>query len=91
MQYACYRAGPSEFHTTGTLKTWNILDDLHKITQIVLLLNGRYDEAQDSVITASFLRIPKAKWVTFAESSHMPHFEERERFLEAVGDFLTFD
>ncbi|KAJ7457146.1 proline-specific peptidase [Mycena galericulata] len=31
----------------------------------------------------------RVKWVQFAESSHMPFFEERERFFQVVGDFLT--
>jgi hypothetical protein len=27
-------------------------------------------------------------WVVFEESSHMPHLEEPERFLDVVGAFL---
>ncbi|OZJ01372.1 hypothetical protein BZG36_05736 [Bifiguratus adelaidae] len=81
--------GPSEFHITGPLKHWTIVKDAHKINVPTLLLNGRYDEAQDSVVEPYFREIPKIKWVTFAESSHMAHEEERERFMQVVGSFLT--
>ncbi|KAL7279767.1 hypothetical protein ACG7TL_006174 [Trametes sanguinea] len=81
--------GPSEFHITGSLKTWSILDSISEIKVPTLLLNGRYDEAQDSVLYPYFQGLEKVKWVTFAESSHTPQFEERELFIERVGDFLT--
>lgn len=54
-----------------------------------LLLNGHYDEAQDSVLAPYFSGIRQVKWFTFAESSHTPQFEEREKYMQRVGDFLT--
>ncbi|KAK7045122.1 proline iminopeptidase [Favolaschia claudopus] len=80
--------GPSEFYVTGPLKEWSMVEDAHKIRVPTLLMNGRYDEAQDSVMAPFFNRIPYVKWVTFAESSHMVHWEERERFMEVLGSFL---
>jgi hypothetical protein len=53
------------------------------------MLNGRFDEAQDSAMNSFFERITMVKWVQFAESSHMSHYEERERFMQTVGDFLA--
>lgn len=83
------RNGPSEFHIIGTLKNWSIVEELHKILQPVLILNGRYDEAQDACVAPYFNLIPKAKWVTFEESSHTPQWDERERYIQVIGDFLT--
>ncbi|KAJ7622508.1 proline iminopeptidase [Roridomyces roridus] len=81
--------GPSEFHITGPLKTWSMLSSLHKIIVPTLLLNGRYDEAQDSCVRPFFEGIQgKVRWVTFAESSHMSHWEERERCMDVVSGFL---
>ncbi|KAJ7149035.1 Alpha/Beta hydrolase protein [Mycena crocata] len=80
--------GPSEFNVTGTLKTWTVVDDLPKITVPTLLINGRYEAAQDFAVAPFFHRMPKVKWVQFAASSHMPFFEEKERYLQVVGDFL---
>ncbi|KAJ7727389.1 proline-specific peptidase [Mycena metata] len=81
--------GPSEFTVTGTLKTWTVIEDLHKIDVPTLLINGRFDEAQDVSVNPFFQKIPKVKWVQFAESSHMPLFEENERYLQVIGDFLA--
>ncbi|KAK4985998.1 hypothetical protein LTR50_005590 [Elasticomyces elasticus] len=80
--------GPSEFHVIGTLKEWNITKDLHKINVPTLLINGRYDEAQDEVMQPFFKEIEKVKWVRFAESSHMPQLEETDECIEVLGHFL---
>ncbi|KAG6852610.1 hypothetical protein C0991_010481 [Blastosporella zonata] len=82
------RNGPSEFTITGTLKTWSIIDILHTIKPPTLLINSVYDEAQDVCVLPFFNRIPRVKWVQFANSSHVPLFEERERYMQVVGDFL---
>lgn len=66
-----------------------MVEDAHKINVPTLLLNGRYDQAQDSSIKPYFERIPRVKWVQFNESSHTAHFEEHERFIEVVGEFLV--
>ncbi|KAJ6616734.1 hypothetical protein B0H10DRAFT_1798908, partial [Mycena sp. CBHHK59/15] len=76
--------GPSEFHITGQLK----VNGHHKINVPTLLLKGRYDQARDPVVAPFFREIPCIKWVTFAESSHMLHFEERERYMQVVSGFL---
>ncbi|KAL0578387.1 hypothetical protein V5O48_003608 [Marasmius crinis-equi] len=81
--------GPNEFYITGSLKTWTVIDQLDRIVVPTLLTNGRYDEAQPSTMTPFFQKIPKVKWVTLENSSHMPHQEETERFIEIVGQFLT--
>ncbi|THU93623.1 proline-specific peptidase [Dendrothele bispora CBS 962.96] len=81
--------GPSEFFITGSLKDWSILEDIHRINVPTLLTNGRKDEAQDSTVLPFFEKIAKVKWVTFEKSSHTPHLEETERYLEVVGSFLT--
>jgi len=83
--------GPSEFTVVGPLKDWTIIEDLHKIKATTLLINGRFDEARDDCVLPYFRFIPKVKWVTFANSAHMPHLEETERYLEVVGSFLTLD
>ena len=54
-----------------------------------LLLNGAHDEAQDPVIRPFFDKLPRVKWYTFAESSHLANLEEREKYLQLVGDFLS--
>lgn len=81
--------GPSEFHVIGSLKSWSILDQIHKIRVPTLLINGRYDEATDELMEPFFKAIEKVKWVVFAESSHLPNIEERTRFMEVVHEFCS--
>ncbi|KAJ7592774.1 proline iminopeptidase [Mycena floridula] len=81
--------GPFEFEVIGNLKDWTIEQDAHRIKVPTLLLNGRYDEAQDIVVEPLFQAIPNVKWFTFPESSHMAHHEETARFMDIVGKFLT--
>ncbi len=80
--------GPSEFHCVGTLKTWDITDRLHEIATPTLLISGRYDEATPYIVEQVHTRIPGARWELFEESSHMPHVEEPDAFLDCVEGFL---
>jgi len=80
--------GPSQLQTTGSLENWSIIPELHRIEVPTLLLNGRYDEAQDECVRPYFQHIQRVKWYTFAESSHTPHWEERPLYMRIVRDFL---
>ncbi|KAF8153777.1 proline iminopeptidase [Crassisporium funariophilum] len=81
--------GPSEFHVIGSLKDWTITNDAHKIEASLRMTNGRYDEATDNVLFPMFKAIPHVKWVQFSDSSHMPHQEERGRYMIVVAEFLA--
>ncbi|MDT0261670.1 proline iminopeptidase-family hydrolase [Jatrophihabitans lederbergiae] len=80
--------GPSEFHVVGSLKSWTVVDRLPRITVPTLIISGRYDEATPVAVQPFFDLIPDSRWRVFAESSHMPHVEETERYLAVVEAFL---
>jgi L-proline amide hydrolase len=80
--------GPSEFHVVGTIRDWDITERLGDIDVPTLLLSGRHDEATPRIVGEIRDRIPNAEWVLLEESSHLPHVEEPERFIEAVEGFL---
>ena len=80
--------GPNEFHVTGTMKDWTIVDRLHLVEAPTLVVNGRHDEATDGCVLPYVDNIPGARWHQFAESSHMPHVEERDLYMRVIGDFL---
>ena len=82
------RQGPSEFYITGVIKSWTIVDDIHKVTIPVLLINGAYDEATDLCMRPYFEKLQKVKWVTLPNSSHMSIWEERDKYMEVVNGFL---
>ena len=81
--------GPSEFHVVGRLKGLDITGRLGEIAVPTLVLSGRHDEATPLIAQTVQQGIPGAEWVLFEESSHMPHVEEAERYLEVVDAFLT--
>lgn len=81
--------GPSEFRITGTLKDWNVVPRLGEIRVPTLLLSGRYDEATPAIVETIHRGIPGSEWVIFENSSHMPHLEEPERYMQAVNEFLN--
>ncbi|KAI2627771.1 proline-specific peptidase [Hypoxylon sp. NC1633] len=81
--------GHSEFDTVGSLRNYEGWKDAHRITAETLLLNGKYDEVMDFVIEPWFRAINKVKWVTLENASHTAMWEDQERFIELVGDFLS--
>lgn len=80
--------GPSEFHVVGSLKTWDIHDQLENIKVPTLLVSGAYDEATPVIVSLIHQQIPNSIWELFPESSHMPHIEEPARFMRIVNEFL---
>ena len=80
--------GPSEFHCIGTAIGWTALDRLHDIDVPALLVSGAHDEAAPWLQEQLRAGIPDCTWELFADSSHMPHVEETETFLQVVGDWL---
>jgi L-proline amide hydrolase len=81
--------GPSEFHVVGSIKDWQSKDRLASIEVPTLLVSGRYDEATPALQETLQTGIADAEWVLFEESSHMPHIEERERYMQVVGEWLA--
>ena len=80
--------GPSEFHSIGSLKGWSVIDRLPRIDVPTLVISGQHDEAAPVAVRPFFDLIPDVRWRIFAESSHLPHVEETERFLSVVRRFL---
>ena len=81
--------GPSEFHVIGTLKEWNIVSRLAEIRVPTLVLGGRYDEATPAITETVHRGISDSEWVIFENSSHLPHVEETERYLQVLDQFLN--
>jgi L-proline amide hydrolase len=50
---------------------------------------GRYDEATPALQDVLQSAIHGAEWMLFDESSHMPHLEERGRYMHVVGEWLA--
>ncbi|MDQ1750592.1 MAG: L-proline amide hydrolase [Pseudonocardiales bacterium] len=81
--------GPSEFHVVGSIRDWQSKDRLSEIAVPTLLVSGAYDEAAPALQQALLAGIEGSRWTLFEQSSHMPHVEERARYMQVVGDWLT--
>lgn len=81
--------GPSEFFVTGTLKDWDITNRLGEIHVSTLVVGGRYDEATPVITETIHRGIAASEWVIFENSSHFPHIEETERYLQVLNEFLS--
>lgn len=76
--------------SANQLRGWSCVDRLHLISVPCLVVNGRYDVAQDWTLAPMFKHLPRVKWVKFdsEQSSHSPFAEDRDRYMEIVDEFL---
>ncbi len=81
--------GPNEFFCIGSLRTWSVVDEVHRIEAPTLLISGRFDEATPATVQPFFDAIPDVRWEILERSSHMPFLEEPDRFDEIVNAFLA--
>ena len=80
--------GPNEFTCVGRLKDVNIVQDLKRMTQPVLLVTGLHDEVAPPVAAEMRRILPNAEIKVFPNSSHTPLFEEPESYFTVLKDFL---
>ncbi len=80
--------GPSEMAPTGTLAGWDVTDRLGEIDAPTLVMCGRYDEATPLQAQVIAERILGSELVVFEHSAHLAPFEETERYVGIVRDFL---
>jgi proline iminopeptidase len=80
--------GPSEFAYTGNLGDWDRVDELHRIRVPTLITVGRHDELTPACSEQIHERLPDSRLVVFEEGSHMTFWEEPDRYLQVVDDFL---
>jgi L-proline amide hydrolase len=81
--------GPSEFHVTGTLKNWSVVDRLGKIRVPTLVVSGEHDEATPAINRTVSESIPGAESVIYPSASHLAHVEETEGYVRLLDDFFT--
>ena len=80
--------GPNEFCYTGSIKDWNRVADLHRITQPALVLCGLHDELTPACSRLIHEQLPDSRIKVFSNSSHLPFWEEPEEYFAVLGDFL---
>ena len=80
--------GPVEFAPIGSLRTWDVEDQLKNIKVPTLLINGKYDEVTPKTQKRLVKKIKDAEWVCLPFSSHLSWVEEPAAWIDAVDSFL---
>jgi L-proline amide hydrolase len=80
--------GPVEFAPIGSLRTWDVEDQLKNIKVPTLLINGKYDEVTPKTQKRLVKKIKGAEWVCLPFSSHLSWVEEPAAWIDAVDGFL---
>jgi proline iminopeptidase len=80
--------GPNEFTITGIHKDYDATDRLGELAVPTLFLCGRHHETRPEETSWYHSLVPGAELVVFEQSSHVPHLEEPELYLQVLRDFL---
>src|SRR5215471_6581348 len=80
--------GPSEFTSTGSLRTFERADRLKELKLPVLFTAGRYDEAMPTTVEYYRSLVPGARLQVFEHSGHLTMQDEPEAYVQAIRDFL---
>jgi L-proline amide hydrolase len=81
--------GPSEFHVTGNLRHWSVVDRLPEIQAPTFVVTGEHDEATPAINKTVAEGIPGAESVIYPGASHMAHVEDTEGYIRLLDEFLS--
>lgn len=83
-----YMWGPSEFKANGTLKYFDLSNELSKLDLPVLITCGRFDEAHPESMAKFNKLIKNSRLVIFEDASHQHHLEQQDDYIELVANFI---
>ena len=80
--------GPSEFHVTGNMRDWSVVERLPEIRVPTLVVTGEHDEATPAINKTVAEGIPGAESVIYPGASHMAHVEDTAGYVRLLDEFL---
>lgn len=80
--------GPTEFRSTGSLRTWDRAADLDDISIPALLVAGEFDEARPATLAEFAATMRNARVVTIPGAAHGTYREQPAEYQGAVRAFL---
>jgi proline iminopeptidase len=80
--------GPNEMRITGIYKDHDLTDRLGELSVPSLFVCGRHGSTRPEDTAWYHSLVSGAELVVFEHSSHLPHLEEPEPYLQALRDFL---
>jgi proline-specific peptidase len=81
--------GPSEFHVTGNLRQWSVVERLPEIHVPTLVVTGEHDEATPAINRTVAEGIAGAESVIYPGASHMAHVEDTAGYVRLLDEFLS--
>ena len=83
-----YMNGPNEFTITGTIRDWDISDQIGAIRIPALITVGEYDEVTPVVAEEIHSRIPGSRLKVFRDCSHLTMWEDRKGYNDTLLNFI---
>ncbi|MGP1413713.1 MAG: proline iminopeptidase-family hydrolase [Bacillales bacterium] len=84
-----YMWGKTEFCGNGTLKDYNLIDELYKIENKTLILSGAMDESTPYINKLMNDKIRNSKWHLFQHSRHCAYNEEQENVVNILDKWIN--
>lgn len=81
--------GPNEYNPTGSLGGWEYRDQIQKMKEPALIIDGTDDLCTPFVAKTMSDLIPNAKWELFQGCRHMCFVEENARYCKVVSDWMN--
>lgn len=81
--------GPNEFTPLGTLKDYDVTNQLKDIRQSALVISGGSDLCTPYIAKYMFDQIPDARWELFRDCRHACFLEDTPRYLSLLRQWLN--
>ena len=81
--------GPNEFTPLGTLKDYDVIDQLGDIKEPTLIINGGNDLCTPYVAKFMYDRIPNSEWELFRTCRHMCFVEDNDHYVEVLKKWMN--
>jgi proline iminopeptidase len=81
--------GPSEFVSTGTLRTYDRLDRLKELKLPTMFLVGEYDEARPATMRKFQAQVPGSVVKVIPNAAHSVNIDATREFNDALAGFMA--
>jgi proline iminopeptidase len=80
--------GPSEFGVAGRLANWSVKERLKEIRIPTLMIGAKHDTMDPKAMEEQSKLVQKGRYLYCADGSHLAMWDDQQRFMEGVIDFI---
>lgn len=81
--------GPNEFTPLGTLKDYDVTEQLKDIQEPALVINGGSDLCTPYIAKYMYDHIPNSRWELFRDCRHSCFVEDTEKYIALLKEWLN--